>query len=177
MKHDTQAAYQNHGCRCPVCRERWRLYSKRRREGRLTPGMVPSTGARRRLRALSWLGWPQQLLADEMGVTASQFTRIVSGRRMILQVKTHRTVCRAFEERHLTWGPSKRAAALARRKNWAGPWAWDNIDNPQEHPKGVGGAQAYLVEHKAMLRLARWQVERGLPPSGVSDRAREEAER
>ncbi|MDV6278330.1 hypothetical protein R3Q06_33355, partial [Rhodococcus erythropolis] len=98
--------------------------------------LVPEIGTRRRLQALIALGWPQTLIAHELGIEATNLSRMVHGRC------AHVTAARATEvgELYTRWemipGPSLRARAQAARYRWAPPLAWDAhaLDDPDASP-------------------------------------------
>lgn len=94
--------------------------------------MVPGIGTRRRLQALSAIGWPMHLIAEKIGRAPHpvwQYTQseYVTG-------STAAEVHAIYDELHLTPGPSERARDTAKRKHWLPPLAWDDIDDPNERP-------------------------------------------
>lgn len=98
--------------------------------------LLPEIGTRRRLQALIALGWPQTRIAHELGIEATNLSRMVHGRC------AHVTAARATEigELYTRWemtpGPSPRARAQAARYHWAPPLAWDEhaLDDPDATP-------------------------------------------
>lgn len=146
QRHGTEAAYSYYDCRCPTAREAWRLYRKRRREGRADPRMVDPTGTRRRLQALAAIGWSPHLLARELGFTATNAVRhLMRTGRGKINTRTAEAVRHLYDRLSMTPGPSTRARNHARRAGWAPPLAWDDHDldnptpNPPTHPPAAAG--------------------------------------
>ncbi|WP_052281253.1 hypothetical protein [Nocardia vulneris] len=98
-------------------------------------GRVPVVGAQRRLRALVADGWPQKVLAQDLGLFPSNLGRLTHGERPIT-ARWHRAVCELFDRKQLTPGPSQQARDYARAKGWARSWQWDEdtIDDPKARP-------------------------------------------
>lgn len=98
--------------------------------------LVCSVGTARRLQALSALGWPQTVLAEELGVAQQAAARLIGAARPTVQAGTARAVAALFDRLSMTPGPSRSALLRAERKGWARPLEWDDdvIDNPQAAP-------------------------------------------
>lgn len=92
---------------------------------------IDSTGSRRRVQALAWMGWPAAEVARRAGTTqATLRTEILPSRRISLAMA--RRISAVYDELWQTPGPSKRAAAKARSLGHMPPMAWDDdtIDDP-----------------------------------------------
>ncbi|MEU4640858.1 hypothetical protein [Micromonospora sp. NPDC023814] len=150
-KHGTASAYTAHRCRCPEAREAWRLYNKRRREGRNPIHLVVSIGPTRRIRALVALGWNFRELARRAGYSRRTVQDVAYARRAVITVHTARWVSDLYERLSGTPGGSKYALVVAARYGWAPPAAWDNIDDPNEQPN-LGGENDDLVDEVAVRR-------------------------
>jgi hypothetical protein len=96
---------------------------------------IDATGTRRRVRALAWMGWPCWMVEDRVGCARRTLTRELSAGRV--SVRLAQRVAAVYEELSTIPGPSRVAAGKARGLGFASPWAWDDIDNPRERPKGV----------------------------------------
>jgi len=99
---------------------------------------VDSAGTRRRVQALSWMGWPCAEVARRAGIpVATLRTLILPSRRISYTLA--RQVAAVYEQLSCIPGPSKGAAAKARQLGFAPPAAWDDdrIDNPKARPCGV----------------------------------------
>ncbi len=105
--------------------------------------VVDATGTRRRLQALVWLGYSQARLAAELGMHRHNVSKVLGRDRV--HAATARDVRAAYDRLGNappaadTPGQRKsvtRAHGLARARGWAPPLAWDNIDDPDEAPKG-----------------------------------------
>lgn len=91
----------------------------------------------RRLQALIAIGYTQADLAARMGWTPQNIGALVHGRRPNCTHGVAKTVSDLYEQLSANPGPSKRSRALAARKGWAPPLAWDDIDNLDETPTGA----------------------------------------
>ncbi|MYR46761.1 hypothetical protein [Streptomyces sp. SID5910] len=101
------------------------------------PNRVPAVGTRRRLEALAVMGWPMAHVAEEAGIRGTQVTEIVVGRRKRIPRGQAEAVDRIFRERALKPGPSKRTRTIAAQNGWVSALAWDDIDDPDEKPRGL----------------------------------------
>ena len=102
--------------------------------------LVDGTGTRRRLQALICAGWSQAKLANLLGMTGSNFGRVVRHEDRV-QAHTARIVRDLYEQLWDTPPPlerkedriaASRARALAGRRGWLPALAWDDdtIDDP-----------------------------------------------
>lgn len=98
--------------------------------------LVPEIGTRRRLQALVALGWPQTLIAHELGVEVTNLSRMVHGRCKHVTAARATEVDELYTRWEMTPGPSSRARAQAARYRWAPPLAWDEhaLDDPAATP-------------------------------------------
>lgn len=99
--------------------------------------LVPSLGAKRRIRALQALG---HTLADIDAHTGHRprLAKYIADRRdgMTVTFDKHAAIVRAFEALSGTPGRSVRGRADAARRGWVPPLAWDDddIDDPDAFP-------------------------------------------
>ena len=100
---------------------------------------IDSTGTRRRVQALAWMGWPKSEVARRAGTTASALQTLILPTRRI-SVALARRVAAVYDELCLTPGPSKISAGKARGLGFVSPMAWDDdtIDDPAASPD-LGG--------------------------------------
>jgi len=99
---------------------------------------VDSTGTRRRVQALAWMGWPVREVAAMAGTTAATLrTLILPTRRPSYSLA--RRVVDVYERISHVPGPSRITAGKARGLGFAPPLAWDDetIDDPKARPAGV----------------------------------------
>ncbi len=154
--HDTYGAYQNVQCRCPKAREDWRLYNKRRREGRDVARKVDPTGTRRRIEALMALGHTTAVIGRNAGGIQGREVRRIGSRDLgWVSRQTAAAIAGAFEKLSATVGASEITRRRALRRGFAPPLAWDDdtIDDPQATPdlgeEGHGGVDDVAVERVA----------------------------
>lgn len=175
-RHGTYAGYvaHNNGTRaCEPCREAARRYQA----GRLwdkhkgIPRTLDATGTRRRLQALTTLGWDYKTLADMLGVRPQVVHRWTS----TATVYRHNAqrVAALYEQLSMRFPPTDtesqrnvigRTKALARRRGFAPPLAWDNIDNDPT-PAGTR-------DRKPLSTLAEYRhlTEGGITPDRAMQR-------
>ena len=126
---------------------------------------VSAVGTMRRLQALAFMGWSSLVVAEMIGSNVSVMSRLVSGKQTSLRLSTARRVAALFDELVVADAPETHSAKCTRRKaalsgyvSWA---AWDNIDDPNDTPKGVGVPRANGVDEELVERYWR---------EGLSDR-------
>lgn len=98
--------------------------------------VVPS---QRRIRGLAVRGYGQDHLLEHLGMKTGTcaLNKIYSALLPQVTAKKHRALAAMFDELVWTPGPSTRATKDATRKGWWGPWAWDDIDDPDCVPDTV----------------------------------------
>ncbi|MFE4818555.1 hypothetical protein ACFRFU_19410 [Streptomyces sp. NPDC056704] len=95
-----------------------------------------STGTVRRGRALHAIGYPLYEIARGLPVNSNYLGRILDGQYPTIRAAVAEAMTARY--RQLQWkpGPSHFAVHSARRRDWHGPFAWDdNIDDPQAKPE------------------------------------------
>jgi hypothetical protein len=98
--------------------------------------MVPALGATRRVQALMAIGWPHTELQPRLAPTCS--SHIAIGRYDVIKAETWRRIDAVYRELCATPGPSRRGADYARKNGYASAFAWECIDDPDEHPNPRG---------------------------------------
>lgn len=101
-------------------------------------GYVSALGARRRLQALSALGWSLDDMEAACGIQFTSLAAVRSGKTARVHAKADAPIRDMYKRLHMTPGPSQKAATVARGKGWVPPLAWDNIDDPMESPSVAG---------------------------------------
>jgi hypothetical protein len=114
--------------------------------------VTDATGATRRVRALAWMGYSLIYQGQRIGMTDDRISCIARGVVDVVRVGEARQIGRLYRELVQAPGPSRRAAADARRKGWHGPLAWDAIDDPTCEPETVGRADGQR-RRKAVIDL------------------------
>lgn len=127
-------------------------------------GIVPSIGSCRRLRALMAIGYPQNVLADELGVDRRNLCRICAkpGTSAALAVR----IDELFQRLELIPGPSDGARRWAARRGWPAPMDWDEdtIDDPDAQPAApVQASVTWLDRYQELKEL-------GVPESRIPER-------
>ena len=97
---------------------------------------VDGTGTYRRYEALQWMGWPEAMIAAEVGVAVGSLSTMRK-RGDRVSYRLARAMAELFERWSATLGPSRQTATKARKRGYASPWAWDDIDDPRARPSGV----------------------------------------
>lgn len=162
IRHGTPSAYSWRGCHCPECREAWRLYKKRLREGRQLPAYVESWGTAHRLQALVAIGYGWRTLGQHLGRSARMVCSWGYRRDEVVHRHTAEAVRRVYEQLRNVPAPagypSARALNTATRNGWHPPAYWDEwglIDDPDPDPTAVvvdEVAVARVVAGRAPLR-------------------------
>ncbi len=95
---------------------------------------IDGTGTRRRIQAMSVMGWPLQNQADTSGIPPTTYPRLRYAQRV--HARHARAVDRLYNDRRYRRGASTKAGRFARRREWVGPDAWtdETIDDPHAHP-------------------------------------------
>lgn len=93
---------------------------------------VDATGTRRRVQALVAMGWPQEMIAAELGTTQTGVSALT--RRSKVSSQTAIAVRELFERWGMVLGPSEVSRRRARTFGWVTGVAWDDIDDPDEKP-------------------------------------------
>lgn len=100
---------------------------------------VDSLGTQRRLMALARMGWSFAEIGRviDAGWTcpSRQLYNLLAQKRV--HIDTRERIYAVYEQLSHLPGPSRTAATRARKKGWAPPMAWDDIDDPNDYPKGV----------------------------------------
>lgn len=140
-QHGTYTAYDSDGCRCTRCaiaysawKRAWLAGAERER------ATIDGEGTRRRLRALTIMGWSPPELAARLGMNDQAVLRLrnsTTARRVL--PTTFEAVRDLYDELWDQRSPgahARRMANLALRKGWVPPLGWDDdcIDDPAASP-------------------------------------------
>lgn len=99
------------------------------------PKVTDATGSTRRVRALAWMGYSLISLSRQLAMTEDRLSSIARGVVSVVRISEARKIAGLYRRLCQLPGPSKRAAADARKKNWHGPLAWEAIDDPNCSPE------------------------------------------
>ena len=97
---------------------------------------VPAWPTQRRLHALQAAGWTQTEIATNTGLAQALISKISTGRVNITHptAQAINTLWDQVAHQPVAGPPTP----LAKRRKWATPMEWDNIDNPNEHHPPAG---------------------------------------
>lgn len=186
-RHGTVAghiAHQRSGVPyCEACIRAKSSYDKRRKWDALNGRgrTVPSLGARRRLQSLQYVGWSRARVAEAAGWKTTGALNYLMRSDTITR-STHEKLALVFEALAMKQPPDEmaaiRARTWARRRGYAPPLAWDDIDDPNEQPTGVRveGKRRDLLAEWDDLRAAGESIEHVAHRLGVTAGAIERAE-
>lgn len=95
---------------------------------------VPSVGTRRRIQALTAIGWRHEDIAAHLGISGRQVG--LYAQRPQVYFETWQAIKNVYEKLSGTPGPSRLGGAKARNRGWAPPIAWEgvDIDHPDAEP-------------------------------------------
>lgn len=128
----TLTCYGAHGCRCIECRTGHADYLRAIRKLNGTTVQIPSTGTRRRLRALATLGYSVLAIEALTGISSISLHRHRSGDSKRVREDVARTIAHLYRDICCTPAPvnhqTRAMIARARENGWLGPMEWDNID-------------------------------------------------
>lgn len=102
--------------------------------------LVPAVGTLRRLRGLIAMGYTNEFLASEMGVTKDHFSKVSRDRSPHVTAGTARKAEEIFRRLQVNPVPdsyqARRTRLRAWRKGWLPPFSWDEdtIDDPAAEP-------------------------------------------
>lgn len=114
--------------------------------------LIPAIGVRRRIEALNALGWSQEGIGHQLGVSrsaAQEYRRSHS-----VYYGTWLAVTRLYDELSSIQGPSKKARTHAIRNGYAPPMAWESldIDHPDARPD-LGATDSGEVDEVLLARI------------------------
>lgn len=171
-RHGTNAGHGAHYSAgtvpCDPCKAAHATYKRnlwrRKYLARLDSLMVDATGTARRIRALQAIGWPLYHLDRALGhgdgnPRTSNYVHNLCHRERV-RASTAAKVARIYDQLSGTPGPSERVRNLARKRGWAPPLAWDDIDDPDEAPVGWK-PDGYRRNRADLLAEAEWLLSQG----------------
>lgn len=113
--------------------------------------MLPAWPYTRRIRALAAAGHRQEDLARRMGLSKSMLSKLALGKSQLVAKRTANAVMEVWGElahQPLVGPPTFTAARL----KWEPPFAWDDIDNPEEHHPEPNTAVVLNAAERAYAR-------------------------
>lgn len=124
---------------CLACATEETRYRKRRKMRHLRGDAptVPAVGTLRRIQALHALGWTGPQIAEAAGLPVNTLRSVYYHQVRVVRAGTAQRVADAFDRLAMSRPEGKyanRARAMAERRGWPPPLAWDDIDDPNEIP-------------------------------------------
>ena len=99
---------------------------------------VDARGIRRRLQALSRIGWSMAEFGKVIGASYRPLMKIRKGDQTKISIELGVAIVKGYEKCSMevrTGQYANIAAELAKKKGWPPPLAWDNIDTEEHIPK------------------------------------------
>ncbi|MFI6594925.1 hypothetical protein ACIBHX_01685 [Nonomuraea sp. NPDC050536] len=97
---------------------------------------IDAAGTRRRLQALILTGWPTKVLSERLGMDRTSIRKAMSQEQV--RARTAVRVRDLFEELSTQQPPpGARTRRYAQTRGWLPVAVWDDIDDPDEQPKGA----------------------------------------
>lgn len=159
-RHGRPAGYDA-GCREACCRAAAAAYVRQLRYDNILgrpPRTVPGIGAQRRVQALVAIGYTFRDISERLGLGHDRARQIAVLERKYIRTTTAENVRNLYDALSMTPAPdgwhASYARAVARRNGWAPPLAWDDIDNPDENPRGLRASDSNDVAVDA-IKVAR----------------------
>jgi hypothetical protein len=135
---------------------------------------VPADGTRRRVQALNYNGWPTSWVANQIGMIDTNLGTAL--KKTHLSAKTARLIKHLYDDYwstpapegvdHYTKSARAKTIALAKRRGYAPPLAWDDIDNPDEQPQ-LGGKPK---RDQVLPGEVEWLLDSGVPGDQIHTR-------
>jgi hypothetical protein len=154
-QHGTELAYCSDACRCQPCRDAHAAGARRRRRtaayGRNMPKSVPNAGTRRRVEALMCLGWSMRVISRRLGWHEDRLAVMLAGYDGVSPQNAER-IAALYEQLWNAHPPQatkgdrmsvSRTIALAQRRGFRPPMAWDDTEldaPPRVLPHGTHAA-------------------------------------
>lgn len=113
---------------------------------------VDAEPARRRLKALACMGWRQEVIADQAGVSIALVNAVTAGRRNRITNNCDQRIRAVYERLSMVHGPHARSAKHALRQRWIPPLGWDDIDDLEERPRWRETVHSSLVRPNRSVR-------------------------
>lgn len=123
--------------------------------------LMPLEPARRRIQALAAMGYELRWIADHLDVTPQHLANWIHPYRpQVTRIHrdTHDMICALYDTHHMIPGPSARTRAIAAKRRWFAPLAWDDIDDLSEKPRLTSQSTKYDVDDVVVERILAGDV-------------------
>ena len=120
---------------------------------------VDGVGTARRIKALGVMGWPQSVIAVELGTKQWAVSAMLYRPRVTSDMAAR--VAELYDRWSMTVGPSSASARKALAAGWFPPLAWDDIDDPASEPNlGVHTTVRAIDRYEELrsIHLTRWEI-------------------
>ncbi len=143
-------------CKCETHRALVARAKRYREAGYDVRRNVDATGTRRRIEALACIGYSARAVAHHAHVSPMALSFVLSGAHGRVNKATAQAIASTFAALCMTPAEPSRASNRARnaahRAGYAPPLAWDDIDDPQHRPSGIGYIAPTTAEIHAAMR-------------------------
>jgi hypothetical protein len=140
------------------------------------PPMVPAIGFVRRYEALHAIGYTGPQIAEEAGLSVNALRSVRYHGCDNVRSETFQRLADAFERLCMDRPEGKyanRARAMAVRRGWAPPLAWDDIDDPDATPNlGIVKKEnpGRVITRTALIEDAEWLADGGMTLTNILER-------
>lgn len=174
---------------CPACRKAVAAKERQRRYDAILGrprGSVPALGTARRVRALVALGYTFGQIGDALGRSHDYARKLATYEDERIWRRTADDVAAVFRQMAMVLPPNddprdqwrvSYAKTTAAKNGWSPPLAWDDIDNPDEQPRGIRRTfeRRDLLTEWAELQEAGESIDQAARRLGVTVKAIEKA--
>ncbi|MET7923137.1 hypothetical protein ABZT43_03910 [Streptomyces sp. NPDC005349] len=118
------------------------------------PVSIDPVGSMRRLRALACLGHTLDAVSGHTGLGRHRLGRIAAGRIKTIDPHVVRLIADAYRQLSQTRGDCAITLRRAAEREWHGPLAWDDIDDPNCQPERAAPYQPVAENGRDSMRMA-----------------------
>lgn len=122
-----------------------------------TTGRASSVGSRRRLRALQCMGWTNEAIAAETGISFVTLASIQRGSVAKVQARLFHPIRDAYDRLAEVDGGSRQAKIRAAKRHYLPPAAWDDPDTDPEQDAVDGRRAPDEVDEAVVARVMAGQ--------------------
>lgn len=128
--------------------------------------MTDLLSATRRVQALRSIGYTPEQIAQGTGASEDFILDLCDDKITTLPAGLLDSICEFFRVRQVqplhNIDSADRERAAARKRGWAPPYSWDDIDDPNDWPKGALGIRTGCVKCGKEPKPGRYLSKTGL---------------